>query len=100
MQNNNRPRLCRHCQRGRICRPRGLCWSCYDTPAISSRYPSTHKHGRRGVANGYKNAPPPRRPTCAAPGSPEKVRIMVERAARGEALWHPLDGLRCTAQAA
>lgn len=27
----------------------------------------------------------------ALPGSPEKVQVLVDRAARGERLWHPLD---------
>ena len=35
----------------------------------------------------------PGEPTEAAPGSEEKVRIMIERAARRESLFHPLDGL-------
>jgi hypothetical protein len=30
-------------------------------------------------------------PTDALPGSPKKVAILEQRAAAGQALWHPLD---------
>jgi hypothetical protein len=33
----------------------------------------------------------PASPTSAPPGSPEKVRVLEERAALGVSLWHPLD---------
>jgi hypothetical protein len=33
-------------------------------------------------------------PTNAAPGSPRKIRVLMERAARREPLFHPLDGVR------
>jgi len=33
----------------------------------------------------------PPAPTAAPPGSEEKVRILVQRARLGVALWHPLD---------
>jgi hypothetical protein len=31
-------------------------------------------------------------PTPASPGSPRKIRVLMERAARREPLFHPLDG--------
>jgi hypothetical protein len=34
-------------------------------------------------------------PTTALQGSPEKVRMLEERAARGEELFHSDDGLPC-----
>lgn len=34
----------------------------------------------------------PKEPTTAPPGSEEKIRVMTERAARREQLFHPLDG--------
>jgi hypothetical protein len=34
----------------------------------------------------------PGEPTDAPPGSPRKIRILTERAARREPLFHPLDG--------
>ena len=33
-------------------------------------------------------------PTEASPGSPSKVRVLMERAARRESLFHPGDNLR------
>jgi hypothetical protein len=33
----------------------------------------------------------PAAPTDAAPGSEEKIRILIERARLGVSLWHPLD---------
>ena len=83
--------MCRHCQRVRSNRPRGLCWSCYYTPGVRVKYPSTSKFARRGVGdfNGRTVAVP--RPTPAAPGSPEKLTVLSERARLGLSLWHPLD---------
>lgn len=34
---------CRHCGKGKVCRPRGLCWRCYYTPGVRDLYPSTSK---------------------------------------------------------
>jgi hypothetical protein len=39
----------------------------------------------------------PKEPTDAPPGSEQKIRVMIERAARREQLFHPLDGLGCRA---
>jgi hypothetical protein len=36
----------------------------------------------------------PGEPTLAAPGSARKIRVLMERAARKEPLFHPLDGIR------
>ena len=82
---------CRHCGRSRVNRPRGLCWSCYYTPGVRERYPSTSKFAKRGVGNGNGLAPLPSMPTRARPGSPEKVAVLEERARRQQTLWHPLD---------
>ena len=35
----------------------------------------------------------PKEPTDAPPGSEQKIRVMIERAERREALFHPLDGM-------
>jgi hypothetical protein len=35
----------------------------------------------------------PKEPTDAPPGSEQKIRVMIERAARREQLFHPLDGM-------
>lgn len=82
---------CRHCHRANINRPRGLCWSCYYTPSIRERYPSTSKFARRGVGDRNGRMPLPPAPTRAMPGSPEKLAILEQRARLGQALWHPDD---------
>src|SRR2546423_7813948 len=82
---------CRHCGRDRVNRPRGLCWTCYYTPGVRERYPSTSKFARRGVGNFCGAAPLPEFATDAMPGSEEKILILMERAARREALFHPDD---------
>ena len=82
--------LCRHCQKVKSNRPRGLCWSCYYTPGVRDLFPSTSKFARRGVKdfNGRARMP---EPTSALPGTPEKVAILEQRARLGQCLWHPLD---------
>jgi hypothetical protein len=82
--------LCRHCQKTKANRPRGLCWSCYYTPGVREQFPSTSKFARRGVRdfNGKTRMP---EPTSALPGTLEKVAVLAERARLGLSLWHPLD---------
>lgn len=84
--------MCRHCQKCKANRPRGLCWSCYYKPGLRDQYPSTSKYGRRGVGaySGGRITMPPA-PTSARPGSPEKLAILAERARLRQALWHPDD---------
>ena len=36
-------RLCRHCLRHKVSRPRGLCWTCYYKPGVRDLYPATGK---------------------------------------------------------
>src|SRR5262245_37917882 len=83
--------ICRHCSKSKVNRPRGLCWSCYYTPGVKDQYPSTSKYARRGVGNFTGNAPIAPEPTTAAPGTPEKMMVLEERARLKQALWHPLD---------
>lgn len=82
---------CVHCSKNLCNRPRGLCWHCYHSPGVKDKYPSTSKYARRGVGNHTGVQPLPARATTAEPGTEEKVRVMMERAARGESLFHPLD---------
>ncbi len=84
--------LCRHCQRVRSNRPRGLCWACYYTPGVREQYPITSKFARRGVGDFYGPAPLPAMPTSALPGTQEKVAVLEERARMRQNLWHPADG--------
>ncbi len=81
---------CRHCQRTKANRPRGLCWSCYYRPGVRDLFPSTSKFARRGIADYCGKAIMPE-PTDALPGTLEKVEVLEARARRGQALWHPLD---------
>lgn len=83
--------VCRHCGRNKVNRPRGLCWSCYYTPGIRNRYPSTSKFCRRGVEDFEGPAHLPPLPTGALPGSPAKVAVLCDRASKRLALWHPND---------
>jgi len=85
--------LCRHCNRIKANRPRGLCWSCYYTPGVRERFPSTSKFARRGVDDFNGTAVLAPVPTRALPGTPDKVAVLEERARRRQALWHPQDGL-------
>lgn len=82
--------VCKHCQKAKVNRPRGLCWSCYYTDGVKDQYPSTSKYARRGVGNFTGNAPLPE-PTTAAPGTPEKMAVLELRAKLKQALWHPHD---------
>src|SRR5262245_3324916 len=83
--------LCRHCQKTKSNRPRGLCWTCYYTPGVREKYPSTSKFARRGLGNFNGLAPLPDCPTDAAPGSEAKILILIERASLKRALFHPDD---------
>lgn len=83
--------ICRHCNRKKVNRPRGLCWSCYYTLGVRELYPSTSKYAYRGVGNLTGVRMLPTKPTDALPGSEEKVRVLEQRAAAGVVLWHPDD---------
>src|SRR5438874_1522881 len=82
--------LCRHCNKVRSNRPRGLCWSCYYSPGVREQYPSTSKFARRGVKD-FNGRTKLGEPTDALPGSEEKIRILMERARLGLSLFHPQD---------
>jgi hypothetical protein len=83
---------CRHCRERSVSRARGLCHACYSMPNVRDLYPArVTTFSRRGPGAGYRNAPPPDRPTNALPGSPEKIAVLEERVEAGEALWHSLD---------
>ena len=84
--------LCRHCDRNRASRPRGLCWSCFYSPGVRERYPPCH---RRGTGSSRKRLPC--EPTDAIPGSPEKIRVLMDRVARGQELFHDDDAELWTA---
>ncbi|MBY0461043.1 MAG: hypothetical protein K2V38_27290, partial [Gemmataceae bacterium] len=53
--------------------------------------PSTSKYARRGVGNFTGAAPLPAAPTTAAPGTPEKLAVLEQRAKLKQAIFHPAD---------
>jgi hypothetical protein len=83
--------ICRNCHQRKSNRPRGLCWTCYYTPGVRALFPSTSKFARRGLGNINCNAPLAETATDAEPGSEAKIMILMERAAKRRALFHPLD---------
>lgn len=83
--------ICRHCSKSKVNRPRGLCWTCYYTPGVKDQYLPTSKFARRGVGNFSGQAPLPPVPTTAAPGTPEKLAVLEQRARLKQALFHPAD---------
>jgi hypothetical protein len=84
--------MCRHCQGHKANRPRGLCWSCYYTPGVRERYPSTSKYAHRGPDDFNGEAAPPAFPTRALPGSLEKILVLQQRVLSRQSLWHRDDG--------
>jgi hypothetical protein len=82
---------CRHCRSAVVSRPRGLCWVCYYRPGVRDHYPTHAKYGRRGLGVCNGPAASPSLATTAAPGSAEKVLVLMERARLHQDLWHPED---------
>ena len=37
--------ICRHCNKNKVNRPRGLCWDCYYMPGVRDLYPMPIKPG-------------------------------------------------------
>lgn len=76
---------CGHCGRANVVlRPRGLCHTCYSNPAVAKLH-------KPKSANSNTVLRVPANPTRARPGSIEKIIVMAERVARGEAPTHPDD---------
>jgi hypothetical protein len=82
--------VCRHCQRKKVNRPRGLCWSCYHKPGVAVLYPSTSKFAPRCYRENDGGYSLPE-PTAARPGTCLKIHVLARRLANGEALFHPED---------
>lgn len=80
---------CIHCRRCKI-RYRGLCWGCGKNPALFDLYPR-----KLSVLSRHEPHGPvpkmPENPTDARPGSEQKIQVMNQRFARGEAVFHPDD---------
>ena len=69
---------------------RGICYRCFKDPSVRESLPPS-KYACRGVADRCGAAPMPAEPTGHPPGSPGKIEVLCQRAARGERLWHPGD---------
>jgi hypothetical protein len=82
---------CLHCGRDETSSGRGLCLQCHKTPAVRCLYQRMQAGSSFGLAIDNCEPPLPDQPTEALAGSAKKVAILVERAARGVALWHPED---------
>jgi hypothetical protein len=83
MESFGEKKLCRHCHKEPVSRPRGLGWRCYYTPAVRALYPSGSKYARRSDL--APDAPPPLPPTDATdllPG-PDRVLVYAGRFERG-----------------
>ena len=81
-------RLCRHCNKVKSNRPRGLCWHCYYCPGVRELYGPVSKFGRRGITD-FNGCTPLPVPTNVLPGSPEKLALLEQRAALRLSLFHP-----------
>ena len=82
--------MCRACGKRKMCRPSGLCWSCYYNPEIRPLFPPTSIFANRGVKDFVGRAVPPA-PKVSIPGTEEKIAILEARAANGEELFHSDD---------
>ncbi len=79
---------CRHCQKKRVNRPLGLCWSCYYTPGVRVQYGGQASLEKR---DDYSQSKTPRQTLSSLPGSTERIRALRERVLRGEATWRKGD---------
>jgi hypothetical protein len=82
---------CVHCCFRKPSRPFGMCSACYNNPAVRSLYTGTVDRTGRGYGLLNVNAAPLPEPTEHPPGTPDKLRVLEERARNGQALWHPND---------
>lgn len=89
-------KLCQHCKVKPFNRPRKLCWTCYHRPGVKEKYVDTSKYSRRGSGNVTGKRPKPQQATDTQPGSEERIKVLMERAALGEELHHA-DDLKCEA---
>jgi hypothetical protein len=84
---------CTHCKTRVAARARGLCWPCSNMPEIRRLYQCQSKYANRGLGTG-RGGRLADETTDAFPGTPEKLSIMQERAARNEAVCHYGDAQR------
>lgn len=80
-------KLCVHCHKYRMSRPRGLCFGCSEKPGVRALYTANEK-------DRFDDDLVPKPvlfPTDARPGSDEKIAVMAGRFERGEELFHARD---------
>jgi hypothetical protein len=79
---------CRHCKvRWATTKwKRGLCWGCYNDPAVRALYP-TKRECRQGVADYYGPERREHGPLPGFVGTAERIGAYQERAARGVSLF-------------
>lgn len=95
MEEKRRQQICKSCKDPLkiVNRPRGLCWRCYYDESIRFNFPPV---ARSGVASEFAyldgdQVVPAAFPTNAAPGTEEKIRVMIERLSNLQELFHPDD---------
>lgn len=86
---------CLHCKKRPGNRSRGLCQVCYYTPDVRAAYPPAYRPAVSSREADFKGpAPGPDAPTDAPAGTEAKLRVLAERAARRQSLFHDGDSLR------
>jgi len=83
--------MCRHCLERRATRAKQLCWHCSADASIRTQYQSTSKYAYRSQHERLFAARPCSEPTSTRPGTPERMEVLAQRAARCEDLWHRAD---------
>lgn len=81
---------CAHCREVKILFGRGLCHICFYLPGIRQKY-RPKKTDLEMTVYDIDNHPLPSVPTQHRPATRKKILVLIERAARGEQLFHPLD---------
>jgi len=81
---------CRHCRRLPGTESRGLCWRCYRRVEIRVLYPRVAKSCKGERCNDYggEMSTVPTWPVRAIPGTEAKIRVLEERAAKRQPLFH------------
>ena len=89
---DHKNKLCRHCHKNKVSRPRGLCWTCYEyRPGVRDLYAASDSFGSERRASSYTVSATDPEPTDTLPGSPERVKVYEDRAQRGQKIFHPED---------
>lgn len=84
-------RLCKHCNIRQGTRSRGLCCRCFSDREIRQQYPFNRTDPAIESLIRQTDLKMPE-PTSARQVTEEKIRVMEERALRGEFIFHHADG--------